>query len=504
MRWASSLGYPALMNLTKFLPTRVLLATGISIALLSACSPTALPTLDISPAGPLILEAGGPVVDLTATVANSTADVNWELTGPGALLPKKGLKVSYTPPLNSGINPVAGVSIKATLGDTTVTKTLQITFKTPIAPATLNIIAPSQAIVFNTEKVAFNAQVTGSTDTVEWSLAGTGDIGSIDPVKGLTTLYTPPLSGTANKSVVLKAKLGTLEKTFPFDVLLPTLTLTPALTTLDAGLEQVFTSAVNNRDNAAATVWKLEGVGALDKTTGSSVKYTAPNPTTVLADQAVKLTATLSGSSKVMTFNVKPTLKILTLTPDKTTLIAGQAGIKIKLQRTLLADGAAVSFSVDPALKGGNISVIDANTYLYTPPAVADVPTGTTTTVTVNFTVDGISKSVIFTIKPLPKLFLSASSSSVNAGTATPIILTATRVELDGSKPITYTITSVTPALPAVVTGNTLTPAAAPSNTAEYAIPSSVTADTKVLITASTGTAPEDASATLELTIKKP
>jgi hypothetical protein len=498
------MGYPFLMNLTKFLPTRVLLATGISIALLSACSPTALPTLDITPAGPLSLETGGPAVDLTATVTNSSADVKWELTGSGKLSLEKGLKTSYTPPVNSGINPSAAVFIKATLGDTTVTKTLQISLKTPVAPATLNIIAPSRAIVFNTEKVAFNAQVTGSTDTVEWSLVGTGDLGSIDPTQGMTTLYTPPLSGTANKSVILKAKLGTLEKTFPFDVLLPTLTLTPALASLDAGLEQIFTAAVNNRDSVAGTTWKLEGVGTLDKTTGSSVKYTAPDPATVLADQVVKLTSTLSGSSKVLVFNVKPTQKILTLTADKTTLIAGQAGIKIKLQRTLIADNAAVSFSVDPTVKGGSLAVVDANTYLYTPPVVADVPTGTSTAVTLNFTVDGVSKSVILNIKPLPKLFLAASASSANAGTATPILLTATRVDLDSTKPITYTITSVTPALPVAATGNTLTPAAAPSNTANYAIPSSVTADTKVVITASTGTAPEDASTTLELTIKKP
>ncbi len=498
------MGYSFLMNLTQFLPTRVLLATSISIALFSACSPIALPTLDISPAGPLSLETGGPAVDLTATVTNSTADVKWELTGPGKLSLEKGLKVSYTPPLNSGINPGTAVFIKATLADTTVSKTLQIALKSPIVPATLNIIAPSQSIVFNTEKVAFNAQITGSTDTVEWSLAGTGDIGSIDPVKGMTTLYTPPLSGTANKSVTLKAKLGTLEKTLTFNVLLPSLVLTPDITTLDAGLEQIFAVGINNRDAVAGTVWNLEGAGTLDKTAGSSVKYTAPNPTTVLADQAVKLTATLSGSSKVMTFNVKPTLKILTLTADKTTLIAGQTGIKIKLQRTLIADSSAVSFSVDPALKGGNVSVIDANTYLYAPPVGADVPTGTSSTVTVNFMVDGISKSVILTIKPLPRLFLSASNSSVNAGTATPILLTATRVDLDGTKPITYSITSVTPALPAAATGNTLTPAASPSNTASYAIPSSVTADTKVVITASTGTAPEDASTTLELTIKKP
>ena len=313
----------------------------------------------------------------------------------------------------------------------------------------------------------------------------------------------PPVSGVAEQTVTLKAKAGTLEKSVVFKVVLPTLTFAPAITTIDAGTKQVFTTAINNNDSLSGIQWVLEGVGSLKApTTGSSVEYSAPDPATVTAEQSAKLAAKLrDGVTSVLEFKVKPTQKLLTVTPDKTELIAGEGPITIKLLRTLLAADASVTFSVDPAVKGGSLGVVDANTYRYTPPAPADVTTPVT--VTLSFNVDGITKTLVLTVKPKPVLVLSTPSTTLVAGSA-PIVITAGRTNLDSAKVITYTITSTTPALAAGVTGNTVVGSVAPGNTATYTPPSSVTADTKVLITATTGTADADATATLELTIKKP
>jgi hypothetical protein len=494
--------------------TRALILTTFSLTLFAACTPTPAPeaTLVLNPSGPLSLEAGSAVVPLEATVTGSTAEVNWKLAGAGTLSATKGATVSYTPPASAGFNTPENVLITATLGDTALSKTLTIALKPKAIPATLNIIAPSQPIVFNSDKVfIFNAEKTGSTETVQWSLAGTGDLGSIDPTQGASISYTPPVSGTANKNVTLKAKLGTLEKTVTFDVLLPTPSISPAITTLNAGLEQVFTAGVNNRDNVAGTVWTLEGVGTLGlaadpvllTATGSSVKYIAPVGADVLTEQTVKLTAKLGNGVKVLEFKVKPTIKALTLTPAKTTLIAGEPAMNIAVARTIIAPNAAIVVAVDPATKGGSLGTVDANTYSYTPPVPADVPTGTSKTVTLSFTAEGVTKTLALTIKPKPALTLAATpSASVNAGTAA-LTLTATRADLDGAKPITYTVKSVTPALP-TGTGNTFTATATPLTTVTYNVPSSVTADTTVVISATTGTAADDATAELTLTIKKP
>ena len=72
---------------------------------------------------------------------------------------------------------------------------------------------------------------------------------------------------------------------------------------------------------------------------------------------------------------------------------------------------------------------------------------------------------------------------------------------MNAAKPITYAIKAITPALVAGVTGNTLVSGATPFNTATYNVPSSVTAETTIVISATTGTA-IDASAQLILTIK--
>jgi len=370
--------------------------------------------------------------------------------------------------------------------------------------ATLEIQAPSQPIVFNTAGVVFNAKLTGSTETILWSLEPAAGAGSIDPKQGVTTQYTPPITGTANQEVTLKAKAGSLEQSVKFTVLLPTLTVTPAVTTLDAGLKQVFTVATNNNDALSGVQWTLEGPGTLKTALGSSVEYSAPDPATVTLEQTVKLSAKLGSVTKTLEFKVKPTLKLLTVTADKTELIAGEPAINIKLLRTLLTPGSGVTFSIDPATKSGSISVIDANTYSYTPPAPADVTAPVT--VTLSFTVDGITKTAVLNIKPKPVLVVTPSSTTITAGSATPITLTAARTNLDAAKVVVYTVTSTTPPLATTggITGNTVVTTDALGNGAKYTPPSSVTADTTVVITATTGTTPSDATTTVTLTVKKP
>gem|GEM_PF-1809127 len=481
--------------------TRTFLLSSLSLALFAACSPTPTPTLSVTPES-ISATAGDTATALEAKVENSSATVNWKLTGDGTLSATQGVKVSYTPPAT--LNSSAAAFITASLSDGTLNKIITVSLK---PKATLEIQAPSQPIVFNTAGVVFNAKLTGSTETILWSLEPATGAGSIDPKQGVTTQYTPPLSSTANQEVTLKAKAGALEQSVKFTVLLPTLTVSPAdFTTLNAGLKQTFSVSTNNRDSVSPTVWTLEGVGKLNSAdaktvTGSSVEYSAPDPATVTLEQTVKLSAKLGSVTKTLEFKVKPTLKLLTITADKTELIAGEAPITIKLLRTLLAPGASVTFSVDPASKGGSISVIDANTYSYTPPAPADV--AAPLTVTLSFTVDGLTKTVVLNIKPKPVLVVTPSSTTITAGSATPITLTAARTNLDAAKVIVYTVTSTTPPLATTggITGNTVI-SVAPGNTATYTPPSSVTADTTVVITASTGTTPNDATTTVTLTVK--
>lgn len=122
---------------------RTLLLSSLSLALFVACSPdpappVATPTLSVTPES-IIATAGDAATVLEAKVTSS-AEVNWELVGDGTLSVNKGAKVSYTPPAT--FNNSSAV-ITASLGSTTLRKTINVTLKPkPVAPTLENSLEP--------------------------------------------------------------------------------------------------------------------------------------------------------------------------------------------------------------------------------------------------------------------------------------------------------------------------------------------------------------------------
>lgn len=170
---------------------------------LSACgdqNPPATPTLTVSPLA-ITVTAGGPGQAFTATLANSTNDITWTLTGSGALSTTTGATTEYTPPATVTVQETA--TLTATAG--TLTASATITIDPP--PPGLSISPSALAINAGDPGRTFTATLAEGTDTISWTLTGNG---SLSTDSGPTTDYTPPAMVAAQETATLTASAGSL------------------------------------------------------------------------------------------------------------------------------------------------------------------------------------------------------------------------------------------------------------------------------------------------------
>ena len=123
-------------------------------------------------ATPSSVRADDGAVSLTTAIANSSATVNWTLSGPGTLFSTTGFTNSWTPP--AMVSASTSAAITGTLGTSTVSDTATIA----IAPALVATVAISPSPVCTSKAgsvqltaVAYDAKNTQLSATFTWDTA---------------------------------------------------------------------------------------------------------------------------------------------------------------------------------------------------------------------------------------------------------------------------------------------------------------------------------------------
>jgi PKD repeat protein len=178
------------------------LALAAVAVVLIACTqtPPVTPSLTVAPPS-ASLTAGGSGQVFTATLQNGSDTVFWSLSGSGTLSAASGPTTTYTPPASVAASET--VTLTATAG--TLTASATITVNPP--SQSLTVAPPSATLSAGGSGQAFTATLVGSSETITWSLSGSG---TLSVASGPTTTYTPPASAVATETVTLTATAGSL------------------------------------------------------------------------------------------------------------------------------------------------------------------------------------------------------------------------------------------------------------------------------------------------------
>ena len=139
----------------------------------------------------------------------------------------------------------------------------------------LTVTPATTTVTIGGGAVTFNANLTNSNDTINWTLTGEGTLSS---TTGATTDYTPPANGAAG-TATLTATAGavTATATITINAATPpaTLTVSPATITLPVGgAATTFSATLTNSNDPIS--WALTGAGTLSTTNGVTTVYTPP------------------------------------------------------------------------------------------------------------------------------------------------------------------------------------------------------------------------------------
>ncbi len=153
------------------------------------------PNLFVSPENPT-LSAGGAAFEFTARLDHATGEINWTLSGPGALSATTGSSVRYTPPAT--LSDATAATLTATASGLSVSVTIAL------APSQTGIVLNPLAATLTAgdAPVNFNAALTNSGDTISWTLSGPG---VIDVTTGSSVRYTPPATLDTEQTATLTA-----------------------------------------------------------------------------------------------------------------------------------------------------------------------------------------------------------------------------------------------------------------------------------------------------------
>lgn len=173
------------------------LFTLLTLTLLAACQPggpSGPPTINSFTATPGALPVGG---------GNTT--LAWEVSGASTLTINQG--VGSVSPADKGSKSVAvGETKTFTLTATNSLGSVSKDVSVAVAlPPSIGITPASRAFVAGSPGGSFDAVVTGSTATVNWSLSGPGSLSS---TTGPSVIYTPPPALSVLTNATLTAELA--------------------------------------------------------------------------------------------------------------------------------------------------------------------------------------------------------------------------------------------------------------------------------------------------------
>ncbi|HEV1995135.1 MAG TPA: hypothetical protein VGR03_12470 [Candidatus Acidoferrum sp.] len=362
-----------------------------------APNPNGSTTLTVVPAvvvtvapTPISLNAGGPAQVFTATVTGtSNTAVTWFVNGVmggnatvGTIVQATGL---YTPPAavpNPAVVTVTAVSQADPTKSGAASVTIQGVITVSVSPATVGVN-------INTTQ-QFSATVTNASNpAVNWTISGTGNIGSI----GLTTgLYTAPSSVPTPATVTVTAtsvQNGTSQGTATITVQpVVSVSISPNAASLNPNQQSQFTATVTGSANTAVT-WTVNGIAGGNSTVGlisASGLYTAP--AIVPSSPVVSVTATSAAdptksASAAVTISAPGAGIFVTVFPRNKRLKMGQ---KSQFDsHVFLTPNTAVNWSIGgPSCAGaGNpCGTIDPVTMIFTTPAALPANPNITVTAT--------------------------------------------------------------------------------------------------------------------------
>ncbi len=417
-----------------------------------------LPSIQITPSA--VTLTGGQNQQFTATPIGVPAGVTWSISPQiGSIDPNLGI---YTAP--PAIPTTQKITVTATSTfDSTVSGIATVTLQ----PTAISV-SPATVTLTGGQTQQFTVTASGIQPTVTWSISP--QLGSIDPNLGI---YTAPASITASQKVTVTAAstVNPAISAIATITLQPaTITVTPANVSLTGGLTQQFTATVSGIQGGVT--WSINPqVGSIDPNFGI---YTAP--AAIATSQKITVTATSTVNPSVTgtaTVTLQPTT--ITVTPATATLTGGQSQ---QFTATVSGNQAGVTWSINP-----RVGSIDPNSGIYIAPS--SITASQKITVTATSSVDPtISGTAAITLQPPAAITvaISPSAASLTAGQTQQFTATVQ----NSTSGVTW---SLSPVLGSVDT------------TGLYTAPASLTASSKVTITAtSVDDATKSASATITLT----
>ncbi len=161
------------------------------------------PSVTVSPVSTTVTAGRGTVALAAALSGGAAGTIRWTVGGPGTVSPAEGPTTTYMPP--AAVSVPTGVTITATAGGLSGTASITVVPDTPVVtvfPATATVIAGAGT-------VALTATLSPwASGTVSWSVTGAG---SVYPLLGPSTSYTPPASVAAPTEDVVTAIVGSVQ-----------------------------------------------------------------------------------------------------------------------------------------------------------------------------------------------------------------------------------------------------------------------------------------------------
>ncbi len=347
--------------------------TTFSTAIVTIVPPVAV---TISPTTAQII-AGGHQQFIATVINTANTAVSWSLSGTGCSGAACGVITSaglYTAPTTVP-NP-AQISVTATsAADPTKSSTASVTIIAPLAVT----ISPSAATVTAAARQQFVATVSGSaSNSVTWSVTGSGCSGASCGVITSTGFYTAPSSAPTPAQVSVKvvsvadsSKYATATVTIVPPIVVKIL---PTSAELVTGVHQQFSATVTGATNTAV-VWSVGGTGCAGSACGtitSAGLYSAPAAVPSPAEVTVTATSAAAGSisaSATVTIIPPVVVKVSPLTAQVVT--GGHQQFAATVTGTT---NTGVTWSVAGAGCSGSACGTVSSSGLYTAPDAAPSP----------------------------------------------------------------------------------------------------------------------------------
>ncbi|PSQ49529.1 hypothetical protein BRD19_03625 [Halobacteriales archaeon SW_7_65_23] len=342
------------------------------------------PKITSSPASATVDEENSTVLSVTAT-DNDTTDTlsyNWTLTGNGSLNASSGTAVRYDAPdeLASQEDVTLTVTVNDSITEVTATATVTVN---PVNNAPEITSAPANATVDEGNETVLSVEATdndGDALSYNWTLTGNG---GLNDTSGTAVRYDAPdeLASRENVAVTVTVDDGTANVSANATVTVnpvndaPEITSGPANATVDKGNTTVLsvTAADNDTTDTLSYTWTLTGNGSLNATSGTSVRYDAPDELAANRTATVRVNvsdgttnATATATITIVAVNDAPT------TANDSYSVDEDATLSVSAENGTLAndtdpDGDILNASVVRGPSNGSLTLFTNGSFKYVP-----------------------------------------------------------------------------------------------------------------------------------------